>query len=254
MPEALTCLIVDNDPYDRGKLVQCLANFQARPLRLAGTCANGKEAFNFLRETDVDILFLDLEMPVMDGPSLLTVLETKAHKPVVCIVTVGQIEPYEQAWTYKEFTRGLLLKPFNQADFDREMNKIIRIFPGNSLKLTFLQKDNRKDKRVRDLIFDLIVCISCEREDKTFLYASHADQPQMEELLHVQFSMEEIIKMLPPDQFFRVHQSYIVNRRYIREYHPIRNSIAVAGFPKLIAIAQRNKRDFEHWFRRKKIQ
>lgn len=71
MSEALTCLIVDNDPYDRGKLVQCLANFQARPLRLAVTCANGKEAFNFLRETDVDILFLDLEMPVMDGPSLL---------------------------------------------------------------------------------------------------------------------------------------------------------------------------------------
>lgn len=99
-----------------------------------------------------------------------------------------------------------------------------------------------------------IVCISCERKTRHSNYLQHADQQQVEELLHVQFTMEEIIKMLPPEQFFRVHQSYIVNRQYIREYHPVRNAIAVTGFASLIAISQRNKRDFEHWFKRKKMQ
>ncbi|HNE29306.1 MAG TPA: LytTR family DNA-binding domain-containing protein [Saprospiraceae bacterium] len=250
MPNSLTCLIADNDKYDRQKLALCIENFRDFPLSVVGSCENGRQAFTFLREKHVDILFLDMDMPEMDGPSLLTVLADKNVKPMVCIVTVGELDPYQSAWTHKEFTKGLLFKPFKQEDFDAEMRKILRFFPGTRITLFFVRKENKRDKREREIDFESISHISCEREEKTF-HLYHADS-SIELLLHIQHTMDELQTMLPSETFFRVHQSFIVNRKFIREYHPIKTMISVTGVSKLIPISQRNKRSFEHWFRQNK--
>ncbi|GAB3047698.1 LytR/AlgR family response regulator transcription factor [Spirosoma pulveris] len=78
----LTCLIVDDEPIARGIIAAFCAHIPA--LRIIGQCENAFEAKSMLTETPVDLLFLDINMPELNG---LSFLRTLPQKPQVIFTT-----------------------------------------------------------------------------------------------------------------------------------------------------------------------
>ena len=109
------CLIVDDEPIAREILLNYCQHLPS--LNVLATCANALEAREVLKTGKVDILFLDINMPVMDGLSLL---KTLRHQPQVIFTTA-----------YKEYALDAfnlaacdyLLKPFSLDRFISAIDK-----------------------------------------------------------------------------------------------------------------------------------
>ena len=116
MPE-YQCLVVDDEPIAREILLNYCQHLPS--LKVLGACANALEAREVLKTGAVDILFLDINMPVMDGLSLL---KTLRHQPQVIFTTA-----------YKEYAVDAfnlaacdyLLKPFSFERFIMSIDKAI---------------------------------------------------------------------------------------------------------------------------------
>ena len=73
--DTFTCLIVDDEPIARGIIASFCAHIPV--LRIVGQCENAFEAKAMLAETPVDLMFLDIDMPELDGLSFLRILDKK---------------------------------------------------------------------------------------------------------------------------------------------------------------------------------
>ena len=108
-PAALRCLIVDDDPLAIQLVQNCVVNTPF--LALAGTCASAIEASEFLRENPVDLLLLDIEMPLMSGLEMLRLLPTR---PMVILITSN---PHYAVEAFEENVVDYLVKPISYGRF-----------------------------------------------------------------------------------------------------------------------------------------
>ena len=90
MSSPIRCLVVDDEPLAHQVLPHFIA--QTPGLVLAGTCRNAMEAHEHLTSQPVDLLFLDIEMPLMDG---LAFLRTLKNPPKTIITTAYREYAYE---------------------------------------------------------------------------------------------------------------------------------------------------------------
>lgn len=86
--EPLRVMIVDDEAPARMRLRDVLGDVQElQPTELAGMAGNGVEALRLLEEVEVDVVFADIRMPVMDGVALARALAERAHAPAVVFTT-----------------------------------------------------------------------------------------------------------------------------------------------------------------------
>lgn len=109
MNESLRGLIVDDEPPARGVLTRLLADIPG--IEVIGTAANGIEALAALSHGDIDVLFLDIEMPVLAGMELATRLHP-APRPAVIFVTAW---PQYAVDAFDVDAADYLLKPVDPA-------------------------------------------------------------------------------------------------------------------------------------------
>jgi len=82
------CLIIDDEPLAREILRQHISGVEA--LQLVGSCSNAVEAISFLQEHPVDLLFLDIQMPQMDGLTCLSKIRKEFPDVKVAMLSVSQ--------------------------------------------------------------------------------------------------------------------------------------------------------------------
>src|SRR5215216_1211567 len=115
----IQCLIIDDEPLAREILKQHIAGVEA--LELTGTCSNAVEAISFLKEHQVDLLFLDIQMPQLLGTDFIRTLK---NAPKVIFTTAYRkyaLEGFElDAVDY-------LLKPISFERFLKAVNKVLRL-------------------------------------------------------------------------------------------------------------------------------
>ncbi|MBC7864024.1 MAG: response regulator, partial [Bacteroidia bacterium] len=104
----MNCLVVDDDVLSVKAVEVCISKTPF--LELAGSCYNAKDAINLIRETKVDLIFLDVEMPGTNGFEMLEQLKSI---PQIILVT-GKPEYAVEAFDYD--VTDFLVKPF---DFER---------------------------------------------------------------------------------------------------------------------------------------
>src|SRR5882757_5977793 len=112
----LNCVIIDDEPLAREILTGYME--QSGNIRLAGSFNNAPEAIKFLKHHTVDALFLDIEMPEMNGIDFLKAL---AHPPITVFTTAFR------DYAFEGFELGVidfLLKPISQARFMLAVEKI----------------------------------------------------------------------------------------------------------------------------------
>jgi two-component system, LytTR family, response regulator len=215
-------LIVDDEPLARDRIRSLLA--RADHIEIVGECANGLEALEAI-ETDVpDLVFLDVEMPELNG---LAVLEAIPRERCPQVVFVTAHDQYLQR-AFEVHALDYLRKPFNDRRFYdalrhacervRERLGQARIHEAVHLLMTEMRE---RSPLVRDRL------IVQDREKETFHVVRAQDIDWVEASdggvrIHVgaqthivRLTLAEVEARLDPAVFLRIHRSYIINRTRI---------------------------------------
>lgn len=225
MSEKITALVVDDEPLAR-KFVRRMLE-KHRSVEIVGECGNGKEAVNAIAEKNPDLVFLDVQMPEMDG---FTALETLGAERLPQIVFVTAYEQYAIR-AFEINALDYLLKPFDQPRFDKAMSRVYE-------KRTDREQTNTEQKQIAALLKNvrekppyLERLIFKTGGRIIFLKAAEIDWIQADDKyahLHignkshlVRQTLGALEAQLDPRKFIRIHRSAIVNVDRIRELQPM---------------------------------
>lgn len=220
----VTALLVDDEPLAREGLRMLLA--RDPEVAAIGEARNGREAVEAIRTTRPDLVFLDVQMPEMDGFAVVTELGAE-QMPAVVFVTAHDkyaIQAFEiNALDY-------LLKPVTEERFSKALARAklrLQSKPGDDASrqilslLETIASPQRSLKRLavrsagRTIFVDVDEIDWMEAaENYVQLHAGRA-----EHLLHV--TMNTLEKSLDPVVFLRIHRSVIVNVGRIKELQPV---------------------------------
>jgi len=204
----LRCLVVDDDPLSVQIVLNCIANTPF--LQAVGSCTSAVAAAEMLRTQTqpIDVLFLDVEMPMMSGIDLLRM---QIELPQVVLITSSDnyaVQAFEFA------VADYLLKPLSYPRFLQAAQKVLEIInterateaetvglttPTTELDFTFVKVDT-KLVRVDFKEVQYVEALG----DYVHIVTSHSK-------LIVYSTMRAIEEKFPPSQFVRVHRSFIAN-------------------------------------------
>jgi len=208
MPKTIHCLIVDDEPTAREILENHLQKIDA--VKIAGSCKNAIEAFNIINSENVDLIFLDINMPEISGLSF-----AKSINPNIKVIFTTAYREYAvegfdlQAVDY-------LLKPIS---FDRLLQAINKYFnenaPVSDHPDEIIPENNdhlfvRSDRKMIKINFDEITYIE-SLSDYIKIHLSDKNIITRETISNIEAK-------LPKHNFIRTHRSFIVSLKAIHSF------------------------------------
>ncbi|MBO9692616.1 LytTR family DNA-binding domain-containing protein [Chryseobacterium sp.] len=200
----MKCLIIDDEPLARFHLKEMAGQIDF--LSVEGTCATALEADTIVKETTIDLLFLDINMPYLSGLEFLEQLEN----PPLCILTTAYSEYALEGFRLQ--VADYLLKPIAFNRFYQAVNKAQQQF--------IISEKSKKNTPLDDPFLYV-------RQSDTFIKVSWVDILYIESMqnytrLHfkdksliIHQTMKAIEESLPSEHFFRIHKSYLINITHI---------------------------------------
>jgi two-component system LytT family response regulator len=220
---SIRALIVDDEPLARQRLRTLLQNDPE--IVVVGECADGQSAVDSLRAQTPDLLFLDVQMPVLDGFGVLDAVGP-AQMPVVIFVTAYDRYAIQ---AFEVHALDYLLKPFDRERFERSLERA-----KSQLRRQPAREDDPRLHALADEIktgrkpLDRLVIKSAGRV--FFLRVEEVDWIEAAGnylRLHVgkddhllRETMNGLEGRLDPNQFLRIHRSTMVNVERIKELQP----------------------------------
>ena len=200
--KTLTCMIVDDEPL----AVKMLEDFVSRTpyLRLAASFNDPVLALSTLRESSVDVLFLDIQMPDLDGLNL-----SRMVPPGTRVIFTTAFKEYAFD-SYEVNALDFLLKPIRYHKFLGAAEKVRQWFEMSSVKEERGSLFVRVDSQLRQGEISRILYVT-GLKDYVMIYLEGEARPL---ITHV--TMKAMEEMLPSGRFMRVHRSYIVALDKIR--------------------------------------
>lgn len=205
----IRCLIVDDEVIAHQILEQYI--IQTEGLTLIGKCRNAIEAMARMEQQQADLIFLDIEMPLVTGITFLKALT----RPPKVIFTTAYAEYALQG--YELNVVDYLLKPFSYDRFAQAVQKVKQQLepvkevtapePAAQEYLMVKEKDGLLKVPFAEILF-----IEGSRDYMKIVTA------QKQYLLHM--TMKKLEELLPPARFVRTHKSYIVSVADIKIVKP----------------------------------
>ncbi len=251
----ISTIIIDDEPKNSKLLQQMLVMHCPQVEVLASEC-DAKKGLQLIGELKPQLIFLDIEMPHLNGFDLLKKLEPVSFE-VIFVTAYSQYA----IQAFEHYATGYITKPVNTEKLIAAVNKAIkRIEEKNINKNLFslLEQSNQlaaPDKiplsTSNGLVFvkisDILYCESSGNYTHFYL----CDDKK----IVVSRQLGEYEKLLPENNFTRIHDKYIINLAYIKEYIKGSGGEVVLENGKEIPVASRRKEDFlarfEKWIRRK---
>ncbi|MDR1273888.1 MAG: LytTR family DNA-binding domain-containing protein [Odoribacteraceae bacterium] len=197
----LKCLVVDDEPVAVKGIVAYIEKLDF--LETASTCSSALEAAEVLKKEEIDLMFLDINMPYLSG---LEFLESLDKAPMTILTTAYSEYALEG---YRLNVVDYLLKPISFQRFFQAAMKAREIF-----KSQVLLKKNKEDASTDDMYV---------RQGDSFKRIAWEDILYVEgmqnylklyfkdETLVIHQTMSSLEEILPKDAFFRIHRSFLVN-------------------------------------------
>ena len=209
----IKCLAIDDEPL----ALKQLANYLGKVpfFELVGSCQSAVEAMGKFGEEDVNVIFIDINMPDLNG---LDFVRSLRNPPMVVFTTAYQEYAIEG---YKVDAIDYLLKPFGLADVmgaaekvkkQYELRHAVSLSPVDEDDAIFLKTEY---KVVRILVSDIVYVEGMAEYLRIYLKT----QPKP---LIVLLSMKKMEERLPVRNFLRVQKSYIINLQRIAEINKSR--------------------------------
>ncbi len=236
----LKCLVVEDEPLARNLIVEYVKKVSY--LELIDACSSPLSALEVLRNRQIDLMFLDIQMPEITG---ITLLKTLQRKPMVILTTAYSeyaLESYELDvvdYLLKPITFERFLKAVDRAG-QRASNAAAAPVPAETAQPDFVfVKDGTRMVKVK---WDEILYIEGLKDYVTI-------HTKTQKVITLQ-RLKNLEVQLPADKFFRVHHSYIIALRAIDAVHKSDVQIGNA----LIPISDSYKKAFRELIEKNQMQ
>lgn len=223
---AYRALIVDDEPLARRRIRAFLGEHS--DVQIVGECGQGAEAIRVIQETQPDIVFLDVQMPKLNGFEVLERIEPH-EMPIVVFVTAYQEHALR---AFDVDALDYLLKPFDSKRFaealQRARRQIELLRSGDGVLQQRLLKALRHLPSGTEYVTRLAV------KNQGRVYFVNVDEIQwieadgkyvhlhtMEATHLLRMSMQGLEEKLDPERFARIHRSTIVNLDAVSELQPM---------------------------------
>jgi two-component system, LytTR family, response regulator len=211
----IRAIIVEDEEHSRSRLRRLLGNWRQEIL-IVGEAQNGPEALAIIDERHPDLIFLDIELPGIDG---LAVLERLAYQPAVIFTTAYDKYALD---AFKAIAIDYLLKPIDEDSLEKAIQKLKKV-------------GYRQDRLVE--MFDYLMLstpsasykkIPCKVGDKidlvdpdNVLYFQSDNKYTIVKTIDREYVMDtpltEIEGKMNPKSFMRIHRGTIVNLEWVAE-------------------------------------
>lgn len=205
---AIRCFVLDDEPLATDLMVDYIGRLP--DLELVGISNSPTQGLQYLQQTQIDVIFLDIQMPRLTGFDLLRPL---GYRPKVIFTTAFREYALE---SYEFDVLDFLVKPISFERFLQSVGKIYR-FSQNSIvvpEVVITPKADRDyqyfkvDKEMVKLFLDEILWIESLKD----YVRVHTTNGPLVSYLRIGYLEEK----LPPDRFIRIHKSFIVSIDHIR--------------------------------------
>jgi len=224
----MKCIIVDDEPL----AIEIIESYIGRldDLEIVATCNNAIKAFEILQKEDIDLMFLDIQMPKLTG---IDFIKTLQHPPKIILTTAYRDYALE---SYELDVVDYLLKPIS---FDRFLVALQKAYKDEKSESGYsINSDTvegyiylKADKKmVKVMLCDILYIESL----KDYIRVKTADK---DVITHQKISYLE--EKLPDDLFIRIHRSFIVPLKKVESYSS--SAIEVPGKELPIGRLYKNK-------------
>jgi len=230
MLEKIRTLIVDDEPLARRNLRLLLE--RDPQIEIIGECRNGREAVQAVNKLSPDLIFLDIQMPEMDG---FDVLASVGAEQIHAIIFVTAFDQYALK-AFEVHALDYLLKPFDDVRFQKALEqaksqieqKALNRISGKLLALLEERESKREQRAPRKTYLTRLMVKLASRV--VLLKVNEIDWIEADgnyAKLHIgkkshllREKMHDLEAQLNPQRFVRIHRSIIVNLDRIKEMHP----------------------------------
>lgn len=205
------CLVIDDEEL----AIDIISNYinEINNLEVTASCSNAVEAFNILQKESIDLIFLDINMPLISGIEFLRNLD---NPPKVIFTTAYREFAAE---SYELDVLDYLVKPISMERFIRAVNKFFTAVKSSASLPTEpvdIVKDDKfifvkSDKNMVKILLEDILWIEGLKNYVKILTSSRS--------VIVYNSMGNMEQSLPHGLFLRIHRSYIVPLQKIEEFN-----------------------------------
>ncbi len=230
-------LIVDDEPL----ALEILESYiqQIKDIQLIAKCNNAMEALEILRDHKIDLMFVDIEMPVLKGTDLVKSL---ASAPEVVFTTAY---PEFAVQGFELNALDYLLKPISFDRFVKSINKY------NEIKSESKSNSDQEfifvkaDKKLVKINYSEIVFIE-GLKDYVIIHTAQSRVITLQ-------TMKSLEEKLNKENFIRIHRSFILNFDHINAVHGSDVEVIVKSTPKLIPIGNNYKDELDAMVEKKKL-
>jgi two-component system LytT family response regulator len=216
-------LIVDDEPLARERIRDMLTSDPA--IEIVAECANGQEAIEAIEHHSPDLLFLDVEMPGIDGFAVLEALPAE-RMPTTIFVTA-----YDQyaVRAFEVYALDYLLKPFDQERFDKALKRAKDQIASERSEavsqqiLRAIEDIKTKPVHLERLVIKMnghVFFMKAEEIDWLEAEGNYVRLHSGKESYLLRDTISALESQLDPKRFIRVHRSAIVNVDRISELQP----------------------------------
>lgn len=241
----LKCIAIDDEPLALRQISAYIAKIPY--LELAATFNNAIEAQQRLASERVDLIFVDINMPDLNGVDFVRAL---TDRPMVVFTTAYSEYAIDG---FKLDAVDYLLKPFSFADFSRAAAKANSLYELRQGRLP-AQPDSDSEATPKDREYISVKAdykVSLVRIADIVYIESEGEYVRMHlcdgSTITTLFRLKNMEAALPSEQFMRVHRSYIVNLRAIRSY--VRGRILLSD-TEYVPIGENYKEAFQNYIDR----
>lgn len=205
METTLKCIIIDDEPLAR-ELIKSYVG-KTPVLELEGAFESAADAMKCVMGGDIDVIFLDINMPMLNGIEFASVIPPSAR-----IIYVTAYEQYALQG-FKVNALDYLLKPVSYPEFLKAVGKAVE---WHTMRRAATRENKthtgmitvKADHRLVQMRTDSIRYIEVQK-DRVIFYRTEGEP------VSSLMSMKEIEEQLPDDVFMRIHRSFIVNLRNV---------------------------------------
>jgi len=191
----ISCIIVDDEPASREILERYISN--CRSIDLIASCKNAFEATELINQEEIQLIFLDINMPKLSG---LKFYKSLTNPPLVIFTTAY---PEFAVEGFEVDAVDYLLKPFSFERFLKSVNKALNVFrqKGNSKQYPFIiLKSDKKLFRVNVLEINYLEALG------DYVRVDYSNQS-----IIVHETFQNLLAQLRESNLFRVHRSFAVS-------------------------------------------
>lgn len=231
MQQTIKALIVDDELYSREEIKHLLSYYPL--IKIVGEAESGEEAIMKAIQLHPDVIFLDIEMPKMNGMDVAESLMKLKKVPLFIFTTAY---PQFAAKAFRINAVDYLLKPYDEEQLQETIKRIEKHF--------FHEKEQEQGNTTGKLAVESegeIIYI----EPKNILFIVKEEQltklVTKQKIYETKLSLKDLEKRLAPHGFFRIHKSFLVNLAYVIRLTPWINGayeLKIEGHNELLPVSR----------------